>query len=183
MSQQSRAPRQASCIPQHNEGPPGLYPRGPSRYFARQKSLFALKPFHVDAVFADLRPEGTRIEAEEFGSAVLSGDFAVGAVERLDDIIDGDLVECLEWFRIVLVPLAVRLLLALRGREVKSAVGRIFGKDVQEIIDKDRLDAGTDLEMFLRILSTPIDITTIVTLVSLSMLNFKGMYTADVSVL
>ena len=64
-----------------------------------------LKPFHVDAVFADLRPEGTRIEAEEFGSAVLSGDFAVGAVERLDDIIDGDLVECLKWFRIVLVPL------------------------------------------------------------------------------
>ena len=121
-------------------------------FFARQKSLFALKPFHVDAVFADLRPEGTRVEAEEFGSAVLSGDFAVGAVERLDDIIDGDLVKCLEWFRIVLVPLAVRLLLALRGREVKSAVGRIFGKDVQEIIDKDRLDAGTDLEMFLRII-------------------------------
>ena len=140
-----------SCIPQHNEGPPGYSPGGPSRYFVRQKSLFVLKPFHVDAVFADLRPEGTRIEAEEFGSAVLSGDFAVGAVECLDDIIDGDLVECLKWFRIVLVLLAVRLLLALWGREVKSAVGRIFGKDVQEIIDKDRLEAGTDIEMFLRI--------------------------------
>ena len=103
-------------------------------------------------------------------------------VERLDDIIDGDLVECLKWFRIVLVPLAVRLLLALWGREVKSAVGRIFGKDVQEIIDKDRLEAGTDIEMFLRIV-VHTHSTTIVTLVSLSMLNFKGMYTADVSVL
>lgn len=91
------------------------------------------------------------LRPRSFGSAVLSGDFAVGAVERLDDIIDGDLVECLKWFRIVLVTLAVRLLLALWGREVKSAVGRIFGKDVQEIIDKDRLEAGTDIEMFLRI--------------------------------
>ena len=29
-----------SCIPQHNEGPPGYSPGGPSRYFVRQKSAF-----------------------------------------------------------------------------------------------------------------------------------------------
>ena len=61
-----------------------------------------LKPFHVDAVFADLRPEGTRIEAEEFGSAVLSGDFAVGAVERLDDIIDGEINIPVAFFNLIL---------------------------------------------------------------------------------
>lgn len=76
--------------------------------FGRWKPLFALKPLHVDAVFADFRPKGARIEAEEFGGAVPPGDFAVGAVERLNDVADGDLVECLEWFCMALF--AVRLL-------------------------------------------------------------------------
>ena len=117
--------------------------------FGRWKPLFALKPLHVDAVFADFRPKGARIEAEEFGGAVPPGDFAVGAVERLNDVADGDLVECLEWFRMALF--AVRLLPALWGRGVKCAIAGMFGKDIQEIIGKDGLEAGTNVEMFLRV--------------------------------
>ena len=117
--------------------------------FGRWKPLFALKPLHVDAVFADFRPKGARIEAEEFGGAVPPGDFAVGAVERLNDVADGDLVECLEWFRMALF--AVRLLPALWKRDVKCPLAGMFGKDIQEIIGKDGLEAGTNVEMFLRV--------------------------------
>ena len=46
---------------------------------------------------------------------------------------------------------AVRLLPSLWKRGVKCPLAGMFGKDIQEIIGKDGLEAGANVEMFLRV--------------------------------